>query len=468
MGRWRFDREEEREKRKKEEDHSLGRESGVVFSDLARRLSSSGCSRCTKFREAPADVSRWNSMTEIESSNVTTTNGAIADNAAADRDRRFLIASTREEYARRRSGIADTSQPVSSARSDLIARRRRRDALAAIARPRRNTWHAENKDDAVRMTVRDPSGSPRIDVIGDRAKRSCALDATDSTDGFRNVRTADDERRTCCVSVDATTFLSRRGPARVIRDLIVERRNRRADSALLARSRSVAGGEEIFRSTVDSITIGRKDWFFEASFFGTTDFPKCNERILSTSSIVPHEVTGGSSVREIDSDVNTENLRTSDSARLIEIDTVESSYDEQPCVPAEEIVRRRDASSTVRFPAKLDPGGRAWRTKTDTRWKLPRIGPVQRTFLLGLLATSLLCDMVLSAPSSSSVLEDDVEEKELGMPRNSLGDDELEIIRRSIIQGLGLQRIPDPSKVCFTNTTLARIQSIVYYSILNK
>ncbi|KAL0131738.1 hypothetical protein PUN28_002944 [Cardiocondyla obscurior] len=32
------------------------------------------------------------------------------------------------------------------------------------------------------------------------------------------------------------------------------------------------------------------------------------------------------------------------------------------------------------------------------------------------------------------------------MPRSNLGDDELEIIRNSIVQGLGLQRIPDPSK----------------------
>ncbi|KYQ50383.1 hypothetical protein ALC60_10500 [Trachymyrmex zeteki] len=279
----------------------------------------------------------------------STTSGAIADNAAADR--RFLIASARgEEYTRRRSGIVDTSQPISSARSDLIARRRRRDVLAAIARPRRNTWHAENKDDAVRVTDRDPSESPRIDVIDDYTERGCALDATDSA-GFWNVRTADDDRRTCCVSIDAATFLARRGPARdrIIRDLTVERRNRRAGSTLLTRSRSVAGGEEIFRSTVNSITIGRENRFFETPLVGTTDFPKCNGRTLSsnTSSIVLHEVNGG-------------------------------------------------LSTTVR---------------------------------------------------------------EIG----SLGDDELEIIRRSIVQGLGLQRIPDPSKVGLVDIALARIQSIVYY-----
>ena len=395
----------------------------------------------------------------------STTSGAIPDNAAADR--RFPIASARgEEYTRRRSGIADTSQPISSARSDLIARRRRRDALAAIARPRRNTWHAENKSDAIRVTDRDSSGSSRIDVIGDHAERDSALDAKDSA-GFWNVRTADDDRHTCCVLIDATTFLARRGP---VRDLIVERRNRRAGSALLNRSRSIAGGEEIFRSTVNDITIGREDRFFETPLVSTTDFPECNGRTLfsNTSSIVLHEVNGGSSttVREIgkpiDSDVNTENLRPSGPVRLIEIGIIESSCEEQPCVLAEEIVRRRDTSSTVRFPAKLDPGGRAWRIKTDTRWRLPRIGLVQRTLLLGLLATSLLCDMVLSAPSSSSVLEDDVEEEELGIPRNNLGDDELEIIRRSIVQGLGLQRIPDPSKVSLVDTALARIQSIVY------
>ncbi|XP_018044252.1 PREDICTED: uncharacterized protein LOC108684444 [Atta colombica] len=340
--------------------------------------------------------------------------------------------------------------PISSARSDLIARRRRRDALAAIARPRRNTWHAENKSDAIRVTDRDSSGSSRIDVIGDHAERDSALDATDSA-GFWNVRTADDDHHTCCVLIDAATFLARRGPAR---DLIVERRNRRAGSALLNRSRSIAGGEEIFRNTVNNITIGREDRFFETPLVSTTDFPECNGRILfsNTSSIVLHEVNGGSSTtvrkigKPIDSNVNTENLRPSGPVRLIEIGIIESSCEEQPCVLAEEIVRRRDTSSTVRFPAKLDPGGRAWRIKTDTRWRLPRIGLVQRTLLLGLLATSLLCDMVLSAPSSSSVLEDDVEEEELGIPRNNLGDDELEIIRRSIVQGLGLQRIPDPSK----------------------
>ncbi|XP_011055208.1 PREDICTED: uncharacterized protein LOC105146565 [Acromyrmex echinatior] len=328
---------------------------------------------------------------------------------------------------------------ISSARSDFIARRRRRDALTAIARPRRNTWHAENKGDAV--TDDDSSRSSRIDVIGDHAERDCALDATNSA-GFWNVRIADDDRHTCCVSIDATTFLARRGPAR---DLIIERRNRRVGSDLLTRSRSIAAGEEIFRSTVNDITIGREDRFFEIPLVGTTDFPECNGRTLSsnTSSIVLHEVNGGSSTtvreigRPIDSDVNTENLRTS-GPRLIEIGIVESSCEEQPCVLAEEIVRRRDTSPTVRFPAKLDPGGRAWRTKTDTRWRLPRIGLVQRTLLLGLLATSLLCDMVLTAPSSSSA--------KLEMTRNNIGDDELEIIRRSIVQGLGLQRIPDPSK----------------------
>ncbi|EGI65036.1 hypothetical protein G5I_06497 [Acromyrmex echinatior] len=469
---WRFEREEERKKRRKEEDHSLGRVGSRFLGSCSPTPRSSGCSRCTKFRETtpftwpaarrrvlrsrgnektegtletqtemdlPSDISEWNSMTGIESTNVTTTSGVIPDNAAADR--RFPIASARgEEYTRRRSGIADTSQTISSARSDFIARRRRRDALTAIARPRRNTWHAENKGDAV--TDDDSSRSSRIDVIGDHAERDCALDATNSA-GFWNVRIADDDRHTCCVSIDATTFLARRGPAR---DLIIERRNRRVGSDLLTRSRSIAAGEEIFRSTVNDITIGREDRFFEIPLVGTTDFPECNGRTLSsnTSSIVLHEVNGGSSTtvreigRPIDSDVNTENLRTS-GPRLIEIGIVESSCEEQPCVLAEEIVRRRDTSPTVRFPAKLDPGGRAWRTKTDTRWRLPRIGLVQRTLLLGLLATSLLCDMVLTAPSSSSA--------KLEMTRNNIGDDELEIIRRSIVQGLGLQRIPDPSKV---------------------
>ncbi|XP_071560514.1 uncharacterized protein Mav [Temnothorax nylanderi] len=381
--------------------------------------------------------------------------------AAADRDHRFLIASTcgrssrEEEYARRRTGIVDAARhPIGDARTDLVARRRRRDA--AIARPRRNTWHAGSRSEAARVTVRDPSGSPRTDIIGhDR----CARDLTNSA-GLWNVRIAgDDDRRTCCVSIDATVFPARRRRARerVTRaDLVagrpsfVERQNRQADVALLDRDGSpVAGSEQIFRSAVDSITTGRddRDRFLEIPLIGTTNFSTCNGR--TSNSNVTSNVNGGSStvVREIgepiDSGVNAENPRT-DPARLIEISIVESSREKRPCVLVGETVSR---GSTSRFPAKIDPGGLAWRTRTGTRWRLPSIGLVQRALLLGILATSLLCDAVLAAPPSSSVLESGVEEEELTMPaRNGLGDDELEIIRRSIVQGLGLQRIPDPSK----------------------
>ncbi|KAG5313809.1 60A protein, partial [Acromyrmex insinuator] len=343
--------------------------------------------------DLPSDISEWNSMTGIESTNVI-----LHPHSTRHLQRSARLCSQSHNQF---NSLAPSRTSLSLALLGLLAR-------------------------ALRVARRATTISS--------AQRDCALDATNSA-GFWNVRIADDDRHTCCVSIDATTFLARRGPAR---DLIIERRNRRVGSDLLTRSRSIAAGEEIFRSTVNDITIGREDRFFEIPLVGTTDFPECNGRTLSsnTSSIVLHEVNGGSSTtvreigRPIDSDVNTENLRTS-GPRLIEIGIVESSCEEQPCVLAEEIVRRRDTSPTVRFPAKLDPGGRAWRTKTDTRWRLPRIGLVQRTLLLGLLATSLLCDMVLTAPSSSSVLE---------------GRNELEIIRRSIVQGLGLQRIPDPSK----------------------
>ncbi|TGZ54144.1 Uncharacterized protein DBV15_12733, partial [Temnothorax longispinosus] len=326
----------------------------------------------------------------------------------------------------------------------------------AIARPRRNTWHAGSRSEAARVTVRDPSGSPRTDIIGhDR----CARDPTHPA-GLWNVRIAgDDDRRTCCVSIDATAFPARRRRARerVTRaDLVagrpsfVERQNRQPDVASLDRDGSpVAESEQIFRSAVDSITTGRddRDRFLEIPLIGTTDFSTCNGR--TSSSNVTSNVNGGSStvVREIgepiDSGVNAENPRT-DPAGLIEISIVESSREKRPCVLVRETVSR---GGTSRFPAKIDPGGVAWRTRTGTRWRLPSIGLVQRALLLGILATSLLCDAVLAAPPSSSVLESGVEEEELTMPaRNGLGDDELEIIRRSIVQGLGLQRIPDPSK----------------------
>lgn len=333
------------------------------------------------------------------------TAAAVIDGAearSADRDHRFLIAS-REKYARGRSAIG---------RSDLAARRKRRDAP-----PHANTWHAESRSEAARVTDRDPGGSPRIGVIGDHVARACALDVADPA-GLWSARIAGDDRRTCCVSGDA--FLARRRRTRERADLVA-RRNRQADSASLIRRPAAAGySEEILRGAVDSITQNQHRFL---------EIPE--GRILSSN------VSGSPTIVR---DVDTQDPRT-DPARLIEISIVESSCKKRPCVLAEETVNRR---STSRFPAKIDPGGYAWRT--GTRWKSLNIGLVQRTLLLGLLATSLLCDAVLAAPPSSLVLENDVEE-ELAMPRNGLGDDELEIIRRSIVQGLGLQRIPDPSKV---------------------
>ncbi|XP_011684734.1 PREDICTED: bone morphogenetic protein 4 [Wasmannia auropunctata] len=285
--------------------------------------------------------------------------------------------------------------------------------------------------------------------------------------GLCSVGIAGDDRRTCCVPIDATaTFLARR-VRQTARERVTcverpsfERRNRRAGSVLLARSRSIAGGEEetLRSAAVDSITIGRqdRDRFREDSHVDSADFFKCNGCTSSNDGTTgPSKVSdrdenvGGSPIRPIDSVINnTENPRTGDPARLIEFGIVEflCKDRQRPCVLAEGTVRRRSTSSTSRLPAKIDPGGYAWRSKTDTRWRLPGIGLVQRALLLGLLATSLLCDAVLAAPPS--VLEDEefLEEQELAAPGNGLGDDELEIIRRSIVQGLGLQRIPDPSK----------------------
>ncbi|XP_011637377.1 uncharacterized protein LOC105427377 [Pogonomyrmex barbatus] len=389
--------------------------------------------------------------------------------AVADRDRRFLIASTCEHVATRGEESAAEIGAV---------RRRRRDAGIAgeiARRPRRNTWHVEGEvegeTEAVRVTDHDPSGSSRTDRVIDEqnAARNCALSATAANVGLWNVRiVGDDDRRTCCVSADAAALPARRRRIReratcgglhaAGRVSFVVRWSRRVGGIVLpARSRSsdAGSGETLLRST-DSITTEQKverGRLFEVPPVDITDFSKCNERISFSRARNDGSSHGDddspTAVREIggsiDGDVDAENTRTSgDPARLIEID-IQAPCEERLCVLAEETIHQTSTSSTSRFPAKIDPGGRAWRRiKTDTRWKLPRVRLAQRVLLLGLLATSLLCDAVLAAPSSSSVFEDGVGEEDL--PRNNLGDDELEIIRRSIVQGLGLQRIPDASK----------------------
>ncbi|KAG7206985.1 hypothetical protein KM043_000876 [Ampulex compressa] len=88
---------------------------------------------------------------------------------------------------------------------------------------------------------------------------------------------------------------------------------------------------------------------------------------------------------------------------------------------------------------------------------------VFRSSLLWLLAMSLLCIPVLGVPAprngdASAIpsgrdprgdlepgLLDVFEEDDPPTTRNELDEQELEIIRRSIVQGLGLRRIPDPS-----------------------
>ncbi|KAM0735988.1 Bone morphogenetic protein 4 [Formica fusca] len=359
------------------------------------------------------------------------TSGAIADSAAADRDRRFFIASILGNGLPKGRECA-REQPISG-----------------IVEATRTTIGNVARSDVVE----------RNNILGADAERWSA-------------RIAADDRRTCCVSsVDvASYFARRRARDRAIRrddiarhSSFIERRNRRrAVSSSLTRVRSViapidvAEIEKIPRSTVDdNVTIGCEDRNrFSVPVAGTTDqVSMCDECILSDSIVnnaSGHRTdTGGSprSIRECIG-IDTENILPDNNicnpARLIAL--VKSS-----CIFAEEIIHRRNTSSSSRFPARIDRGGQTWRIKTY--WRLPKIGFVLRAFLLGLLVMSLLCDVVLTAPPSSSslsalevmdIFEDGIEEEEL--TKNKLGEDELEIIRKSIVQGLGLQRIPDPSK----------------------
>lgn len=342
-------------------------------------------------------ITRDSARTDSQERATTTTR--TATRTASGAEARSSAAADRERRFLRASRV-----PV-----DLVVARRRR-------RPRRNTWHAGCRGEVA--TDRDPrSDVVRID------DRSCVRGAANSAGCLRDVGiVAGDDRRTCCVlPIDAAAFLARR---------------RRRVNLVVARPVEVS---------VDSITTGR-DGFLEIPHVATTEFSTCN---AAGSPTIGESTDGG---------VNTENPRI-DPARLTEISILESSCKKRPCVLAEEAVHRRSTSSASRLPAKIDPGGAAWRMRTDTRWKSPNI--VQRALLLGLLATSLLCDAVLAAPPSSSVLDyGSVENEELAASRNSLGDDELEIIRRSIVQGLGLQRIPDASKVSFVDSIRQNCESI--------
>ncbi|XP_029155744.1 bone morphogenetic protein 4 [Nylanderia fulva] len=311
------------------------------------------------------------------------TSGAIADSAAADRDYyRFLIAS-----------IGRNDDVPSSREGEFL------DGFSA----------------SPKVVGGDVSTSDQL-VIAARQKHRVSIVARlreKDTEVEPNLlaRDHDDDdvvERTCCA-----TLLARR---RAREDFIGFRRSRNDERR--NRRRAVNGGSvsaERSADVVDDIAIGRED----------------RDRLAGVTN----------RVSKCDVGVNARNDNICNFPRL-------TGFVKPSCIFAEEVARR-NTSSSLRFPARIEHrGGQVWRIKTCRG--LPRIGFVLRAFLLGLLMMSLFCDLVLAAPSSSSleamdIFEDDIEE-ELVIPRNKLGEDELQIIRRSIVQGLGLQRIPDASK----------------------
>lgn len=442
---------------------------------------------------------------------------AIADSAAADRDRRLHSVVLRSEVDREphRSSHLDTSsggctgrrrsagdrptdrtEPIGviAGASGDPAYRRCRDVVVGATRPRRNTWHADRPEGGSSgVEVASSIGAAaRPDDVGDRdVEEKRALGAR-----RWNARIAGDDDLTCCATTDVTSPQARRPHDRANRagpnssGRLVERRARRgaAGACCLARSRSTGApidipeNEQILRSTVDSITIvasaeeerqGRNRFSanvpgYDGKFLSKGTVSEASEHadVSSSSSLisvfesrgpigngdVDTARVGGSSVGE--SSVH----RSGPAARLVEIGIADSTCSTRSRRLAEEAADGTTSSSSLgKTIARLVPDeSRPRRTKTDTCWRLPaaRIGFVVRTLLLGLLVKSLLCDAVLAAPSSASfdldssvVFED---ERELVMPGNDLRESELEVIRRSIVQGLGLQRIPDASKVSLT------------------
>lgn len=438
-------------------------------------------------------------------------NSAIADSAAADHDCRLHVVgdvdndprqlgdiSARRCAGRRSTGnqliseIADYTETISGvvgASSDP-ARWRWRDVVGA-ARLRRNTWHADR-----------PGGESAVEVANIGVRRDVSnVQENRVYDVLRarrwNVRIAGDDR-TCCAT-DVAPPHAQRPRDRVIRagsnsnGRVIERRIRRNGGTVLARSRSIGAPinipetDQILHGTVGSITIintereGRNR--FSVALVVTADVSECDGNILpkdainkvsehadansrslitvfkSRESISNTECVGGSLIAGSRNTISESSPHRSGSVtRLIEIGIADSSDAKRPRCLVEEVANGTTApsSSVEETIARLVADeSRPRRTKTDTCWRLPatRIGFVLRTLLLGLLAKSLFCDAVLGAPSSFSadlndpiVFEDSVEQ-ELVMPGNDLRESELEIIRRSIVQGLGLQRIPDASKV---------------------
>jgi len=388
----------------------------------------------------------------------TARSGAISG-AIADREPIDEIASRKECTE---SGGAD--DPIGADARSIAARIRRRDAVA-ITRLRGHRWR-ENE------TVQETDT--------DRERNCSALDAALAARSEQRSGIAGDDRDVTIATI--ASFFARR-----IRDrdrdrrsnLIgrIERRNRRRGDAspvcgsIAASIDSTEMGKTLCYATANSITALERNRSSVSSI--VTDVPSDSTRASTHADVHARRsaITVFELSREaIGSDVDAPHEDTDDDpvsscrsgliARLIGI--ADLARAKRSLFPVER-VDVSGSSSSSQLPAKIDPGGSRRIKKSDTCYwgPLPRICFVLRAFLLGLLAMCLLCDAVMAAPSSSSsslsstlehshtmeTFEDGIEEEEL-MSRNKLGDDELEIIRRSIVQGLGLQRIPDSSKVC--------------------
>jgi hypothetical protein len=394
--------------------------------------------------------------------------GIVVGGAVADREPIGEIA-PRRGCTRGKSAVENGG----AARS-IAARIRRRDAVA-ITRLRGHTWR-ENEE-SVQQTDTDRTGPTWSYVIGNDRGRNCAvLDAALARPEQRN-RIAGDDRDVTIATI-ASLFARRvRIRDRVIGSSLIgriERRNRRRGDASPVCSEPIAASidstemrKTLCYATVNSITTVERNRFSVSSIAAITDVPSGSTKNTRRSAISVFELSRepiGSEVNAEDTDRRSQRFADDDpvsSCRNGLIGIADFTGAKRSLFPAERV----DVSGFSQVPAKIDPGG-SRRTKTaDTccSGPLPRICFVLRAFLLGLLAMCLLCDVVMAAPSSSlssslsltlehshaiETFEDGIEEEELAMSRNKLGEDELEIIRRSIVQGLGLQRIPDPSKVC--------------------
>jgi len=447
--------------------------------------------------DIPEDTS---AVSREERSAVIVVGDATISGAVADREPIGEIA-PRQGCTRGKSAESGgTDHPIEAAigadaaARSIAARIRRRDAVAIT----RLHGHRRRENATVQQTDTDRTGSTWSYVIGNDRGRDCAvLDAALARPERRN-RTAGDDRDVTIATI--ASFFARRVRTRdrVTRSSLIgriERRNRRRGDASPGCSESIAASidstemEKTLRhATVNSITesVVERNRFSGSSIADITDVPsdsKIHKNTLRRSAQITvfelsRELAIGSDVDAEDTDCGTSDSRDRRSQRFADDDPVSSRRNgliarligiadftgaKRSLFPAER-VDVSGSSSSSQLPAKIDPGG-SRRTKTaDTccSGPLPRICFVLRAFLLGLLAMCLLCDVVMAAPSSSSSsslssilehshamgsFENGIEEEELAISRNKLGEDELEIIRRSIVQGLGLQRIPDPSKV---------------------